>query len=131
MITGRVVNGINPTIPITVLGPDETQIDLSAIIDTGFTGALTLSKRQIDDLSLAPSGGCVAVLADGQAVESRVYRAMVRLDGTLTEVRVIEVPDAALIGMELLLGFRLRLDVVKDGEVVIERLPPDFAISAT
>jgi clan AA aspartic protease len=120
MIIGRVVNGINPIIPITVVGPDESQIDVSAIVDTGFTGALTLSQRQIDDLSLAPSGGCIAVLADGQVVESRVYLAMVRLDGRLIEVRVIEVPDAALIGMELLRGFRVRLDVVKDGEVVIE-----------
>lgn len=130
MITGRVVDGVNPTVPITLLGPDEVEMEVSAILDTGFTGALTLSRRQIEELSLVLSGGCATVLADGQILESLVYQAKVRLNDHLLEVRAIEVPDAALIGMELLKGYRVRMDVIDEGSIVIERLPPDVAPAA-
>lgn len=123
MIYGRVVNGMDLTIQISVIGSAGQKSEFDAVIDTGFSGALTLPKDLAAALSLVRSGGCTAILADGSVVESRVYHAVVQIDDVQTEVRAVEVPDAPLIGMELLKGFRVQFDVKPDGEVIVYRLP--------
>lgn len=104
-------------------GPPGRSRNLTPSSIQGFSGALTLPKDLAAALSLVRSGGCTAILADGSVVESRVYHAVVQIDDVQTEVRVVEVPDAPLIGMELLKGFRVQFDVKPDGEVIVYRLP--------
>ncbi|MFN0051818.1 MAG: clan AA aspartic protease [Planctomycetales bacterium] len=122
MILGKVINGFEAVVKLTVEGRDRSSVEISAIVDTGFTGELTLAPAQIAMLRLAPCGGCKAMLADGRTVESNVYRATVVWDGAVRRIRVVETANDALVGMRLLRGCRLQMDVIANGEIAISAL---------
>jgi predicted aspartyl protease len=66
-VIGAVSARREAVVPLRVRGPSGIELSVDAIVDTGFTAALTLPKTVITALSLAriPTGG--AVLADGSA----------------------------------------------------------------
>ena len=98
-------------------------IDAIAAIDTGFTDYLTLSPPAIQSLRL-PSAGTIHVsLAEGSRADLGVYAASVECDGTLVEINVLETDGDALVGMALLYGSAIYLEVVDGGSVEISRLP--------
>ena len=61
-------------------------------------------------------------LADGSTQMQDSYTASVLWLGEHHPVRVFEMGDKPLIGMRLLTGSRVTLDVVEDGPVTIEPL---------
>jgi len=69
------------------------------------------------------------MLADGSATRLDVYMASVVWHGQLRGVLVTETAGASLVGMSLLQGSRLTIEVVADGAVEIRKIPPT-AISA-
>jgi clan AA aspartic protease len=97
--------------------------DVDAVIDTGFSGFLTLPTALIASLGLRLRGRAQVTLADGSMVLTNVYTGAVIWDG---QPRVIEI-DAAdtdpLVGMSLLSGFELRIQVVDGGSVSVQPLP--------
>ena len=52
-----------------------------------------------------------------------VYDASIEWDGQVRPILVLEADDVPLIGMALLYGSRLTIDVVDGGAVTIEPLP--------
>jgi predicted aspartyl protease len=63
-----------------------------------------------------------AILADGSEVLLDVYDGIVLWDGAPRRI-VVDAADAdPLVGMALLHGHRLTVDVIDDGSVMIERL---------
>ena len=53
-----------------------------------------------------------------------IYRATVIWDGLPRPVQVMETEDASLLGMSLLYGYRVIMDVVDGGTVTIEAKTP-------
>ena len=121
MTIGKVTPNREAATELTVTGLDGS-IDITAVIDTGFTGYLTLPSDVIEELGLEWAGSEVGALADGQVVELNAYIAHVTWQELHREVIVLEAAGGPLLGMSLLYGYRLTLDVVEGGDVALERL---------
>lgn len=127
-IVGAVAaDGSEARIPLTVLGdpggarePHAERFE--AVIDTGFTGHLTLPPGEVLRLGLTPLGSRYVTLADGSEAPLDVFRATVVWDGRRRNVRVFAADGGPLVGMALLSGSRLTVDVVPGGDLVIEAL---------
>jgi predicted aspartyl protease len=65
MIQGVVNARLEATIRLRVRASDGSELDLEAVIDSGFTGSFTLPATVIAALGLAHQSGGRAVLADG------------------------------------------------------------------
>ena len=76
----------------------------------------------IDRLGLPRVGELPITLGDGQAVDVEMYLAIVLWHDEERIVQVLRTDGKALVGMSLLYGNRLTLDIVIDGEVTIETL---------
>ena len=123
MITGKIVNNQEASIELEVVGTDQLE-KIQTIIDTGFSGELTLPGDLIDRLGLPRIGDLPIILGDGYEVSVEMYLAIVLWHGEERIVQVLRTDDGKpLIGMSLLYGNRLILDIVTDGEVTIETLP--------
>ena len=93
-----------------------------SVLDTGFTGYLVLPPAMIRQLGLTNRGRRRITLADGSTQMQNAYTASVRWHGEYHAVRVFEMGDKPLIGMRLLTGSRVTMDVVDGGPVTIEPL---------
>lgn len=122
MITGRVSKELEAAVPLAVRGPTGNQVQLEAIVDTGFTEDLTLSPSTIATLQLFFRETCEYTLADGAAVHLDVYRGIVVWDGQERSVLVTEAEGGSLVGMGLMRRQRLTMDIVEDGPVTIQSL---------
>jgi predicted aspartyl protease len=91
MIIGRVNAHREALIPLNVQDANGHGRALDAIIDTGFTGSLTLPPALIVTLGLTWRGYASAILGDGSLQQFEVYAATVLWDG---QARVVEI-DAA------------------------------------
>ena len=93
-----------------------------SVLDTGFTGYVVLPPAIVRQLGLANRGRRRITLADGTTQMQNAYTASVVWHGERHVVRVFEIGDRPLIGMRLLAGSRVTLDVIDGGAVTIEPL---------
>ena len=120
MIQGAVNAALEAVLPLTVQGTAGHAQELEAVIDTGFSGFLTLPSALVAGLGLAFSGVGWAVLADGTEARFDVYDATLLWDGRQRRVYVYAADTAPLAGMRLLEGHDLHVEVESGGRVVIE-----------
>jgi clan AA aspartic protease len=104
-------------------GPGGAESDVDAIVDSGFSSSLTLPPAMVATLGLIRQSGGSATLADGSVRQFDVCGAEVEWDGTWRAVLVYAVGNESLLGMRLLAGHRLVIDVVPGGVVEIIPLP--------
>lgn len=121
MMQGRVNQNFEPVIPIVVKNHDKKQF-IEAVIDTGFSGFLTLPPDIIQALDLTWKGRDIATLGDGNSCIFEVYIAEVIWDGKYLTVDINEAETTALIGMRLLQGYDLHIQIIENGYVTIEKL---------
>ena len=125
MITGTVTpDGGEAMIALHLvsLGRGGRSTDARAVIDTGFTDWLTLPPDVVRYLELPLRGSADVMLADGSVAALRIYRVGLVWHGRHLQARAYEAPGGPLIGMGLLRGSRLEIDVVPGGSVVVEEL---------
>jgi clan AA aspartic protease len=122
MITGVVTSNREATIRVLVRGVYGQEAEVEAVIDTGFTGFLTLPAGLIASLALSFAGTTRAALADGREVAMDVFETSVLWDNLERDVVVLEAEGVALVGMALLSGYRVTLEVQGGGSVRIEAL---------
>ncbi|HEY1378936.1 MAG TPA: hypothetical protein VGF55_19195 [Gemmataceae bacterium] len=96
---------------------------MDAVVDSGCALALTLPTATVTALGLALQSSSAAVLADGSVTQFDVYSAEVEWDGVWRPVLVSAMGDEPLLGMQLMAGHRLRVDVMPGGVVEIAPLP--------
>jgi clan AA aspartic protease len=96
--------------------------EIEAVIDTGFNGFLTLPATLTALLGLPFHHEEEALLADGEPVLFAVHSVNAIWDGSAREILAMETGGDALVGMALLEGYRLTIDAIDDGRVVIEAL---------
>jgi len=123
MIRGAVGSRLEAHVPVRFRGPDGDKADVDALIDTGFTAAMTLPMSIVVALGLIRQTSGQARLADGSLRQFDVYGAEVSWDGTWRPVLVSVVSHETLLGMRLLEGHELRVQVVPGGAVEIIPLP--------
>ena len=112
---------------LRVRGPDGAEAEIDAVVDTGYTGSLTLPASLATSLGLARRSGGRAVLADGSSRRFDTYAAEVAWVGSWRGVVASAIGDEALVGMGLLTGHELRVEVVEGGAVVVGLLPSQNA----
>jgi clan AA aspartic protease len=122
MITGAVNDNREATIRLVMSGSDGQQQEIEAIIDTGFTGYLTLPPILVQALGLAWLCRQPGILADGSVEVFDVYTATVLWDGQPRTVEVEAADTEPLVGMSLLDRHSLRIDVLTGGVVTITAL---------
>ena len=121
MITGKITKNREAVIELEVIGTN-WQDKIEASIDTGFDGYLTLPLYLINRFGLQQAGYRQAILGDGKKVVFNLYRVRIIWHGQVREVPVLQADGGPLVGMALLNGSRVIMNVVEDGQVRIENL---------
>jgi clan AA aspartic protease len=93
------------------------------VVDSGYTGWLTLPPTATAALNLRWRTFGRGILADGSVSAFDVYQAKVVWDGRVRRVFVDEFDATPLIGMALLRGYEYKMQVRARGKVTIRRLP--------
>ncbi|MBX9581277.1 MAG: hypothetical protein K2X87_13290 [Gemmataceae bacterium] len=122
MITGVVNAHREATRALRVHGPVASE-DVTAVVDTGFSGRRALPPDVIARLGLTPHATNYAVLADGSRRTFNVYAADVEWGTARRGVLVSAFGDDVLVGMGLLAGHELRVEVKPGGAVEVRPLP--------
>ncbi len=122
MIRGTVRNR-EALIELEVSDPGQPVAKLEAVIDTGYNGYLTLPYDLVTALQLPFAGHRRGTLADGSVTRLDVYLASVVWHGQQKDVLISQAAGTPLVGMSLLAGSRLTMDVSDGGEVTIKALP--------
>lgn len=122
MARGSVNDDLEAVITVRVLGGNGIELDVDAILDTGFTGSLTLPKSIVDQLGFASPIRGLARMADGTISEFDVFEAEVMLDQGWVTIFVSAVGRHPLIGMTLLAGHLIKIGVEPGGDVEITPL---------
>lgn len=123
MILGEVNANHEAVIRLKLFGPTRLEEEIEAVIDTGFTDMLTLPPSIIAALQLSFRTVGSYTLADGNTVLLPIYTVIVSWDGQDRTVMAVEADGGPLIGMALLYGSRLVLDIIDGGDVTISKLP--------
>lgn len=121
MMQGRVNQSCEAMLSIVIKNSAITQL-VDAVIDTGFSGFLTLPSDTISTLGLSWQGRDIATLGDGTSCTFEVYIGLVIWDGQYREIYINESETVPLIGMRLLRGYDLRIQTIEGGIVTIEEI---------
>jgi clan AA aspartic protease len=122
MITGA-VQAREGRIHLKVRGPRRQEQEIEAVIDTGYTASLSLPPVLIASLGLRWKSLGRGILADGSECLFDVYVGQVAWDGKVRRVLIDEADTDPLVGMGLLRGYELTMQVRYRGKVTIKRLP--------
>ena len=127
MIRGAVNARLEAVVRLQVRGPDGAEFQVDAVIDTGYTGSLTLPEAVATSLGLVRRSGGRAMLADGSLRRYNSYAAEVEWGGSWRNLIASAIGDEALLGMGLLAGHELRVEAVSGGAVTVVPLtsPPE------
>jgi clan AA aspartic protease len=122
VIVGSVNSYREAIIRLVVSGPLGQEQEIDAVVDTGFTGFLTLPLSLIATLNLPFRRRGRAVLADGSESLFDIYEARVLWDGQPRRVAIDAVDTDSLVGMALLSGYELTIQAVVGGRVSIKAI---------
>ncbi|MBC7528952.1 MAG: hypothetical protein H7308_15560 [Chthonomonadaceae bacterium] len=100
----------------------EPYLNYEFVLDTGYTYFLTLPGNVIRRLGLPLIDSMEMIMANGEALRSNIYVGRVFWNGEEKIVPVLEAEGDALLGMELLYGNRLTVDITNEGTATINSL---------
>lgn len=117
------VNASYEAVISLVIKHDSKLKSINTVIDTGFTGFLSLPQSMIDELELPWSYSDFATLGDGSETLFDIHDANVIWDGQFRAIEINSAETDPLLGMKMLRGYRLQVDTVQGGLVTVEALP--------
>jgi predicted aspartyl protease len=106
---------------LEIRGPENTTVRVKCVGDTDFTEFLTWPAGTIASLGLPYQATEQMLMADGRSVQAKAHGAVALWDGAERAVNVQD-SDEPLVGMAMLHGHRVTMDVVDDGALTIEPL---------
>ena len=124
-LEGFVDRGVDAIVVLSVFSPDGSAEEVTAIVDTGSNTALTLPLAIVEELDLAWIREDDFSLADDSPVRCDVHAAIVEWFGRRKRIEIVATGSDPLLGMSLMRGCRLTIDVTQDGLVRIEPLAND------
>ena len=120
MIEGVVNAAYEAIVTLSLQGPEGRTREVEAVIDTGYTGLMTLPTEMVAELGLLYRSHGWAFLANDAEVDFDVYEATVLWDGQPRYIEVDETGSTPLVGMRLLDKHSLNIEVEDGGRVVIQ-----------
>ncbi|MDQ2732206.1 MAG: clan AA aspartic protease [Armatimonadota bacterium] len=121
MMFGNVVN-LHAVLNITFRLANGYSRELEFVIDTGFTGFLTLPPEEVASLGLQYLFHIPAYLTDHSEIRLPVYRGVIDWNGSELDVNVLATGQRPLLGTALLGGYELVAQFSEMGQVTIEEL---------
>jgi clan AA aspartic protease len=121
MITGS-ISRHRAYVNLIVRGPSGQEGEVEFLLDTDFSGAMTLPRAACLALGLPPDRLQPARLANGTRRVVEIFLASVLWDGSARTAEVLEKEGAPLLGMSLLDGHQVLLQVVDGGQITIETM---------
>ena len=122
MIQGQVNSNREAIIQVSILDSQGLAKAIEAVIDTGFNGFLTLPLALVEELGLEFQGHGHSTLANGQEETFKLFAARVTLDEAMREIVVDAADIVPLVGMALLEGYTLQIQVKTGGTVSLAPL---------
>ncbi|WP_310489215.1 clan AA aspartic protease [Chamaesiphon sp. VAR_69_metabat_338] len=122
MIIGIVNADFEPIIPLSICSSDGKVYPQEAIVDTGFNGWLSLPPDLIAELTLKWKRRGRAILGDGTECVFDVYEAVLVWDGNMLTIPIDEADSEPLVGMSLMEGYQLTVQVFEGGHVELSQL---------
>ncbi len=120
MIEGSVNAAYEAVVTLSLQGSEGRTRDIEAVIDTGYTGTLTLPTAVVADLGLSFSHMGWAFLANDDVVSFDVHNVTVLWDGQPRHIKADATGSTPLVGMLLLDRHNLNIDVEDGGRVLIQ-----------
>jgi clan AA aspartic protease len=120
MMTGS-VSGRRALVPVTFRLPNQPDLTIEFVLDTGFMGFLTLPPAAVARMSLPFRFRLPAGLADGSRITVAVHVATIVWHGAERRIDVIATGKQPLLGTSLLDGNDLAVRFADGGAVTIER----------
>lgn len=120
MIEGAVNAAYEAEVTLSLRGPEGRSRDIKAVVDTGYTGVLTLPSAVVADLGLPFSHIGWAFLANDEVVSFDVHDVTILWDGQPKHVKADAMGGTPLVGMLLLDGYDLNIRVQEEGRVLIQ-----------
>jgi clan AA aspartic protease len=121
MISG-IVSAREGRVRLKVRGLRRQEREIDAVIDTGYTGWLTLPSTVAAALKLRQQGFGRGLLADGSQTVFEIYEATVIWDRSARRIPIIVADAVPLLGMALLNGYELKMQIRAGGKVTIKRM---------
>lgn len=118
-MTLGIVRSRHVLVPIALQQPDTPQIEIEFVVDTGFTGMLTLPPGAVQSLKLVYLDQWPIQLADGSFVDVAVHAATIMWNGNERRVRVLATGERPLLGTSLLDGCEMFVQFMEGGHVAI------------
>ena len=122
MITGIVNADFEAIISLSICDFEGKIYTQDAVVDTGFNGWLSLPPDLIDQLDLKWKRRGRAILGDGSECIFNVYEAVVVWDGDHLTIPIDEADSEPLVGMSLMEGYQLTVQVFEEGSVEIRKV---------
>ena len=123
MIRGIVTKDLDAWVDLAIAGDEQPTVSFSAVVDTGFSGFLTLPRVVLERFQARPLTVVIVTLADGSKTSADLFELTVLWDGQPRMIEVEAAETEPLIGMALLAGHDLQMRVVPDGDVTITSIP--------
>ena len=120
MIQGVVNASHEAVVTLSLQGPDGQARDIEAVVDTGYSGFLTLPTTLVAELDLPFAYVGWAFLANDDEVAFDVHDVTVIWDGQPRQIKADATGSIPLVGMLLLDNHDLNIEVVNGGRVVIQ-----------
>jgi len=119
VIEGTVNAAYEAVVALRLEGPEGQGRDIVAVVDTGYSGFLTLPTALVAELGLPFAYMGQAFLANDAEVDFDVHYVTVLWDGQSREIEADATGSTPLLGMLLLDGHNLNIDVESGGRVLI------------
>ena len=120
MIGGVVNARYEAVIPLELQGPTGQTRQVEVVLDTGYNGRLVLPPSLVADLRLPSVSVRRAFLANGDEVTFSVHEVTAAWDGRPRRVNAGATGTTPLVGMRMLEGYTLSVEVKEGGRVVIQ-----------
>ena len=123
MISGHVNDSLEGIVRLSVLDSGGREHAIEAVVDTGFSGSLTLPSALVLALGLSWRTRASVILANGDQDLCDVYDGSISWNGLTRSILIEEAETEPLLGMALLRGYELRLQAVPGGSLLIALIP--------
>lgn len=122
MIFGEINPNGEASVRIQILDSDGIEIDISTVIDTEFDGMLTLPSSLADMLGAVSESQGAGLLANGMVCQYDLFEVTILWEGVRRKIIAPALGEVPLIGMPLLAGHELRMQVIPQGPVEIFKI---------
>jgi len=107
-------------VDVTLRDEEGEPVEVSAVVDTGFSGFLTLPISILERLGLSQTDTEEAALADGSVLRFGVYEVTLDWDEEERTVPAYATESAALLGISMLMGSIGTFEFIDGGTVTLE-----------